>query len=760
MNNTPKMLEETQELMQELNRKYNPAPDGKQVEYVNMEILFGRTIGNTLMNLPKDHALRQTMRNLGFTEETLEDLEREPSLGNGGLGRLAAGLLESAATKGFPFAVNTLRYRLGLLKQEIVDGRQVDREDPWLKADGTNPYERVMPEDGQQVWFRDESGCWVCVNMIPSLIPQLGRGGNVAYLRTWKVGSVRPEGPVSIHKYERIDAQLYCDDSDDAGKLTRIRQEYALSSAIVGLVLTNCRRRGIRVQDLPKYYCLHINDTHASFMIPELLHRLLEDYHFTMDQAWKIVTGTFVYTNHTILSEALEKWPVWMIQTVLPHIYDAIDRIHKRFQEDLRKNHPEIGDSTRHSMAIIRDGLIHMAYMDIYAAASVNGVAKLHTEILCKHELSNFYRVMPWKFCNITNAVTHRKFLIQANPELAQLITDCLGSEDWIDDMSLVSGLLPFCDSPQVQQKFLAIRALRKEKLSRYLADHQGVEIPPHFLFDIHIKRIHEYKRQAMNALRIICLYQLLKDNPDLEMAPVAFLFGGKAAMSYKQAKLTIELITALERTINNDPDVNKKLRVCFVEDYNVSKAMLLIPAADVSEQISTASKEASGTGNMKFQMSGALTMGTMDGANVEICEAVGEESMFVFGLPSQQVIDYEKNGGYDPLALYRTNPMIRRAVDALTDGTFLRLNPPKGESDRFDDLKQEWLYGMHGNAPDRYFVLKDLESYLDAFWRMNRLYREQPQLWATHSLKNIACSGNFSSDRMLRDYAEQVWKL
>ena len=752
-----------QEISRELLKDWKPPKVGRQVVYASAEVLPGRILLNNLMNLPDDHPIRRKMEACGITAEQLAKMEEQAAdaaMGNGGLGRLAACMLESATNGGLPFTLSTICYNEGLFKQDIRYGRQTEQPDLWLEPDGSHPFEQICRERVQRVYFRHSDNNWVEVEMVPSLFPQVGLNGHVNVVLAWKVGQVRSQRPTDLTRYYNIDKQLYGKDSHDEGKKLRICQFYALSTATVGWMLDHCKANSIPVERIPEQFCLHINDTHCAFMIPELLRRLLDENGLSWKKAEKIVRETFVYTNHTILAEALEKWPVWMIREMMPRISELVWTLSDSAACYYRNRCPGIPETDIDKMRIVRHDQVHMAHMAIVNSYSVNGVARIHTNILCQRELKPFYNQEPRKFHNVTNGVSQRLFLAAANPALAKLIDECIGSAGWRTDMSKISSMKPYISKPEVQKRFLDIRKECKKQLSRYLAEHQGVEIPPHFMFDIQVKRIHLYKRQLMNCLRILDLYFRLKDDPGMELAPVAFIFGGKAAMEYRQAKLVIELIHAIARMVNNDPDVRDKMRVCFVKNYNVSKAMLLFPATDISEQISTASKEASGTGCFKAQMNGSILLGTMDGANVEISEAVGEDAMFVFGMRSGEIMACEKHGGYDPMKLYHAEPRIRRAVNALVDGTLLRDHPPAGEPDRFDELWNALLLGENGNRPDSFFVLGDLMSYIEASDRANTLYRRDPARWAELSLHNIACSGDFSSDRMVTEYAREIWKL
>lgn len=744
----------------------------RTVIYTSMEILPGSTVANTLMNLAEESPFLQTLRELKVTYDDLIQSDTAPALGNGGLGRLTACIGESAATQNVPMIVSVPRHTQGLFRQKLENGRQVEVPDQWLNEDGTYFFEFPRQEYAQWVSFRDDCGGFVKVKMVPCLIPMIGATGGCTTIYAWKVGTVLAPVAANRERYLRIDRQLYCEDSDDEGKKVRLVQESALSQATVRLAIQKCYEQGKTVMDLPELFCLHINDTHASLMIPELIRILLDEYLVGRDDAWDvawdIATRTFVYTNHTIMKEALEKWPLWMLQQLMPRTCQIIVEIDRRMVERMEREvqanpsglNPPLSREELDSMRIIADGRVHMAHMDIFTACSVNGVARLHTDILKERELKAFHRLMSTKICNVTNGVTHRKFLVFANPEERKFITDCLKQEDWIEDMTRLETLLPFAEEEQARQDFLKMRKARKEVLAQYVKETRGIALPVDFIFDVQVKRFHMYKRQLLNCLRIIDLYLSLKKDPALDITPTAFILAGKAAAGYRQAKLVIELVLTLEKLINDDPEVNGKIRVCFIENYNVSNAMKIFPATDISEQISTASTEASGTSNMKFMLSGAITLGTLDGANVEIHEAVGDESMYLFGLRSEEVMAYQaKPGSYDPRKLYESNARLRRAVDTLIDGTLLREMPAPGESDRFEELYHELLYGLDGNPADQYFVLADFESYREAFLRMNHDYRDSSK-WTRNAIRNIALSGFFSSDRTVKDYCEKVWKI
>lgn len=733
--------------------KANPK-EGKEVFYVSMEALPGRTFGNTVMNLPEREVLYRIMKELGITVDMVECMERDPSIGNGGLGRLGPCMMESSASQNYNFTLVVPCYKTGLFRQELKDGRQVEEPDWWMDENGEYFYAVTRKEDEQKVYFKD-----VCLIVTPSDILQVGRRGTVNALRMLMVTNIEAAAVINTEIYEQINDKLYPEDSAYEGKMLRMVQEYTLSAATVGMAVSKCRKQEKSLEVLEKECFLHINDTHSSWMVPELMRILLDEEHWSWEKAWAKVNVVFGYTNHTILAEALEKWPLSMVRSILPRIAEIMEEISRRFNEEVASC-GMFGKEEAENMQIIRDGMVNMAYMDIYAAYRVNGVAALHTKILCERELSLFYRMYPEKFCNITNGVTQRLFLEMANPKLAGLITRCLRSEEWTEDMTKLEEFSKFTDDPKVQEEFQRIKFEKKAELSGLIEEQTGEKLPVHFIYVIQSKRMHEYKRQQMSCAHILSLYFRLKANPKMEMQPTAFIFSGKAASGYRQAKLVIELIHALADLVNHDPEVNQKLRVYFIKDYNVSKAKIMFAAADVSSQISTASKEASGTGNMKFMMNGALTLGTLDGANVEICQEVGEKNMFLFGLTSGQVMKYESEpGSYHPFELYQKNEQLYNVVNALKDGFLRRKNVPWGESERFSEIADEWLYGKDGNAPDRFFVLEDFFSYDQAFWRMNFAYQDKAA-WTKAALYNIARSGVFSSDRMVKEYNEKIWHL
>jgi len=717
----------------------------REIIYTTMEILPGRTLANNLMNIPGAEVFEKECKKYGFSFAHFEDMERDPALGNGGLGRLAACMAESAATKKIPMKVSVLRFRDGFFRQEVEDGYQKEMPDRWFGPDGTYPLEKKQEWLKQKVTYHD-NGMKATVTMVPYDVPVIGYGGYCNYIRMWGVDGVEAEcGEGKKAMYYDIDGKLYPDDSNAYGEKLRLLQEYALSSATVGSVIDCCKENGWDLKSLPKHYCIHINDTHAALMIPELMRRLMEDYHFIEKDAWKVVKHTFVYTNHTILAEALKRWPIWLMESVIPHVYKVIDHMHHGFSKMLAEDYKGKEFETKlKNMAILYDGEVHMARLAIWGAYSVNGVAQIHTNILCERELRDFYEYMPDKFVNVTNGVTQRKWLYHANPELSAFLTKYTGDNEWIKDLSKIKKIENYAADPSVQKEFLDVKKTNKERLFELMDAEVRRNVDAGWMVDTHVKRFHEYKRQQMNCLKIAYLYLKLKDNPKMEFAPTVFLFAGKAAPAYKQAKCVIKLVHQLKDMINHDPDVNQKMRVEFIKDFNVSKAEIIYAGSDLSEQISTASKEASGTGNMKFMMNGALTIGTLDGANVEICEAVGSTNMYLFGMTAAQVMRLEANTGkYRPMEELNQDPYVKKAVFLLD-----RLQPK---------ITEEWFYGVNTNPADRFFVLKDFAGYVNAFLESNKEYQNKA-LWAEKCIRNIACSGGFSSDRMVDDYCKKVW--
>ena len=672
--------------------------DPKTVYYMSMEFLMGRALGNNMINLMAYKEFSEALEELGLDINVIEDQEPDAALGNGGLGRLAACFLDSLATLGYSAYGCGIRYRYGMFKQEIRDGFQREVPDDWLR-DG-NPFELRRTEYTKVIKF----------------------GGNVA-----------------------------CREED--GRLIWYQENYQ-SVFISASVQTAIEKYMSKHHDIHKFYekvTFQLNDTHPTVAIAELMRILLDDFHLEWDEAWEITTKTCAYTNHTIMAEALEKWPVDLFQRLLPRIYQIVEEINRRFLMDIVNRYPEPADKIK-KMAIIADGQVKMAHMAIVAGYSVNGVARLHTEILKNQELRDFYEMYPQKFNNKTNGITQRRFLLHGNPLLADWVTKKVG-EDWIVDLPVIEGLVKYVDDPVAQREFMEIKRKNKVRLAKYIKEHNGVTVDPDSIFDVQVKRLHEYKRQLMNILHVMYLYNEIKKNPTMEFYPRTFIFGAKAAAGYKNAKLTIKLINAVADKVNNDPVVKDRIKVVFIEDYRVSNAELIFAAADISEQISTASKEASGTGNMKFMLNGALTLGTMDGANVEIVEEVGNENAFIFGLSSDEVIKYENHGGYNPMDIYNSDAEIRKIVDQLVDGTYA------DDRELFRSLYNSLLNTLDTDKADRYFILKDFHAYADAQKRVEKAYKDKTG-WARSAMLNVAKVGKFTSDRTIQQYVDEIWHL
>ena len=751
--------------------------DPKTVYYLSMEFLMGRALGNDLINLQEYKPVKEALEELGLDLNLIEDQEPDSALGNGGLGRLAACLLESLATLGYAAYGCGIRYRYGMFKQEIRDGYQVEVPDNWLK-DG-NPFELRRPEYAKEVKFGgyvnvhvDENGRnnfvqegYQSVRAIPYDLPIVGYGnGIVNTLRIWDAEAVDCFQLDSFDKgdYQKAVEQenlarnivevLYPNDNHYAGKELRLKQQYFFISASVQEAVDKYMRKH---DDIHKFYekvTFQLNDTHPTVAIAELMRILMDEYYLTWDEAWAVTTKTCAYTNHTIMAEALEKWPIELFSRLLPRIYQIIEEINRRFVEQIQQKYPNNPEKIR-KMAIIYDGQVKMAHLAIVAGYSVNGVAKLHTEILKKQELKDFYEMMPQKFNNKTNGITQRRFLLHGNPLLADWVTAHVGS-DWITDLPKINKLKVYADDEKAQQEFMNIKYQNKVRLAQYILEHNGIQVDPRSIFDVQVKRLHEYKRQLLNILHVMHLYNQLKDNPEMDFYPRTFIFGAKAAAGYYNAKMTIKLINSVADVVNNDPAINGKIKVVFIENYRVSNAELIFAAADVSEQISTASKEASGTGNMKFMLNGALTIGTMDGANVEIVEEVGKENAFIFGLSSDEVIKYENFGGYDPNEIFNNDPDVRRVLMQLINGTYSPNDP-----DRFRTLYNSLLNTLSTAKADTYFILKDFRSYADAQKQVEKAYRDEKG-WAKSAILNVACSGKFTSDRTIQEYVDEIWHL
>ena len=752
--------------------------DPKMVYYMSMEFLMGRALGNNMINLTEYKEVKEALEEMGFDLNVIEDQEPDAALGNGGLGRLAACFLDSLATLGYAAYGCGIRYRYGMFKQKIENGYQVEVPDNWLK-DG-NPFELRRPEYAKEVKFGgyirveyDEATKrnkfiqegYQSVRAIPFDIPIVGYNNNVVNtLRVWDAEAINDFQLDSFDKgdYQKAVEQenlarnivevLYPNDNHYAGKELRLKQQYFFISASVQAAVAKYKKNH---SDIRKFYekaTFQLNDTHPTVAVAELMRILLDEEGLEWDEAWEVTTKTCAYTNHTIMAEALEKWPIELFSRLLPRIYQIIEEINRRFVEEIQKKYPGNQEKIR-KMAIIYDGQVKMAHLAICAGYSVNGVAALHTEILKNQELKDFYEMMPEKFNNKTNGITQRRFLLHANPLLADWVTEHIGDE-WITDLAQISKLKVYVDDEKAQQEFMNIKYQNKLRLAKYIREHNGIDVDPRSIFDVQVKRLHEYKRQLLNILHVMYLYNKIKDHPEMPFYPRTFIFGAKAAAGYRRAKLTIKLINSVADVINNDKSINGKLKVVFIEDYRVSNAEWIFAAADVSEQISTASKEASGTGNMKFMLNGAPTLGTMDGANVEIVQEVGEENAFIFGLSAQEVINYENNGGYNPMDYFNNDQDIRRVLMQLINGEYASDDP-----ERFRDIYDSLLNTNSSDRADTYFILADFKSYAEAQERVEKAYRDETG-WARMAMMNTACSGKFTSDRTIQQYVDEIWHL
>ena len=751
--------------------------DPKMVYYLSMEFLMGRALGNNIINLQAYKEVKEALEELGLDLNVIEDQEPDPALGNGGLGRLAACFLDSLATLGYAAYGCGIRYRYGMFKQEIRDGFQVEVPDNWLQ-DG-NPFELRRPEYAKEIRFggyvnvyMDENGRqhfkqegYQAVRAIPYDLPIVGYGnGIVNTLRIWDAEAVNCFQLDSFDKgdYQKAVEQenlarnivevLYPNDNHYAGKELRLKQQYFFISASVQAAVAKYMRKHDDIRKFHEKVTFQLNDTHPTVAIAELMRILMDEHYLTWEEAWAVTTKTCAYTNHTIMSEALEKWPIELFSRLLPRIYQIVEEINRRFIIEIERKYPGNQEKIR-KMAIVYDGQVKMAHLAIAAGYSVNGVARLHTEILKHQELKDFYEMMPEKFNNKTNGITQRRFLLHANPLLADWVTAHVGN-DWITDLPQIGRLKVYADDEKAQQEFMNIKYQNKVRLAKYIREHNGIEVNPRSIFDVQVKRLHEYKRQLLNILHVMYLYNELKDHPDMEFYPRTFIFGAKAAAGYRNAKLTIKLINAVADVVNNDPTIGDKIKVVFIENYRVSNAEIIFAAADVSEQISTASKEASGTGNMKFMLNGALTLGTMDGANVEIVEEVGEENAFIFGLSSDEVIRYENYGGYDPNEIFNNDPDVRRVLMQLINGTYSPHDP-----ELFRTLYNSLLNTLSTNKADMYFILKDFKAYAEAQRKVEAAYRNESG-WARSAILNVACAGKFTSDRTIKEYVDEIWKL
>ena len=742
----------------------------KTVYYLSMEFLMGRALGNNLINLTFYDEIKEALDELGFDLNVIEDQEPDAALGNGGLGRLAACFLDSLATLGYPAYGCGIRYRYGMFKQAIVDGYQVEKPDDWLK-DG-NPFEvrraeyacevkfggyvRVENRNGRNYFIQDG---YQAIRAVPYDLPVIGYGNNVVNtLRIWDAEAIQDFNLDSFDKgeYQKAVEQqnlartivevLYPNDNHYAGKELRLKQQYFFISASIQTAIKKFKENNSDLHDIPKKLVFQLNDTHPTVTVAELMRILMDEEGMEWDEAWEITTHTCAYTNHTIMAEALEKWPIDLFSRLLPRVYQIIEEINRRYVAEIEAKYP--GDQSKvKNMAILYDGQVKMAHLAIAGSFSVNGVAKLHTEILEKRELKDFYEMRPEQFNNKTNGITQRRFLLHANPLLSNWVTDKIGDE-WITDLSQMSKLKVYVDDAKCQQEFMNIKYQNKIRLANYIKEHNGIDVDPRSIFDVQVKRLHEYKRQLLNILHVMYLYNELKTNPGMDIVPRTFIFGAKAAAGYKRAKLTIKLINSVADVINNDASINGKIKVVFIENYRVSNAEIIFAAADVSEQISTASREASGTGNMKFMLNGALTLGTMDGANVEIVEEVGIENAFIFGLSAEEVMKYEREGGYNPMDIYNNNQAVRTVLTQLING-FYSPDDPERFRELYDALTKE----------DVYFILKDFDSYAEAHRKVDAAYRDEAA-WARSAMLNTACAGKFSSDRTIQEYVDDIWKL
>ena len=759
---------------QELYKKEDP----KTVYYLSMEFLMGRALGNNLINMTEYKEVEEALDEMGINLNVIEDQEPDAALGNGGLGRLAACFLDSLATLGYAAYGCGIRYRYGMFKQKIENGYQVETPDNWLKEG--NPFELRREEYAKEVRFGGDIRMqkdpvtgkdqfiqenYQSVLAVPYDMPIVGYGdGIVNTLRIWDAQPIVEFKLDSFDKgeYHKAVEQenlaktivdvLYPNDNHYAGKELRLKQQYFFISASLQAMLEKYKKSHSDIHKLHEKVTLQLNDTHPTVAIPELMRLLIDEEGLTWEEAWDVVTKTCAYTNHTIMAEALEKWPIDLFSKLLPRIYQIVQEIDRRFVAQVRQLYPGNEEKVR-KMAILYDGQVKMAHMAIVSGYSVNGVARLHTEILKNQELKDFYEMMPEKFNNKTNGITQRRFLLHGNRLLADWVTDKIGS-GWITDLSQIGKLKAYADDPKAQKEFMEIKFKNKERLAKYILEHNGIEVDPRSIFDVQVKRLHEYKRQLLNILHVMYLYNQIKSHPEMSFYPRTFIFGAKAAAGYKRAKQTIKLINSVADVINNDRSINGKIKVVFIEDYRVSNAEMIFAAADVSEQISTASKEASGTGNMKFMLNGAPTLGTMDGANVEIVEEVGIENAFIFGLSSDEVINYENHGGYRPIDIYNSDQDIHRVVDQLVDGTYA-----KGDPNMYRDLYNSLLNTSTTDRADMYFILKDFRSYAEAQKHVEEAYIDTDG-WAKMALLNTACCGKFTSDRTIEEYVNDIWKL
>ena len=751
--------------------------DPKMVYYMSMEFLMGRALGNNLINLTAYKEVKEALDEIGFDLNMIEDQEPDPALGNGGLGRLAACFMDSLATLGYAAYGCGIRYRYGMFKQKIKDGYQVEVPDNWLK--NGYPFELRRPEHSFEVKFGGyvqaepaENGRtkfvqknYQSVLAVPYDMPIVGYNNNM--VNTLMIWDAEPMECFELDSFDKGDYRkaveqenlarnlvevLYPNDNHIQGKELRLKQQYFFVSASVQRAVARYKKYHPDIHKLSEKVTIQMNDTHPTVAVVELMRILLDEEGLTWDEAWAITTKTCAYTNHTIMAEALEKWPIEIFSRLLPRIYQIVEEINRRFLLEVEEEYPG-NQYKKDKMAIIHDGQVKMAHLAICAGYSVNGVAKLHTEILEKQELKDFYEMMPQKFNNKTNGITQRRFLLHGNPLLSAWITDKIG-DAWVTDLPQLKKLLPYVDDEKAQQEFMQIKRKNKVRLAKYIKEHNGIDVDPDSIFDVQVKRLHEYKRQLLNILHVMYLYNELKKNPDMDMTPRTFIFGAKAAAGYRIAKLTIKLINNVADVINNDASINGKIKVVFIENYRVSNGEIIFAAADVSEQISTASKEASGTGNMKFMLNGAMTLGTMDGANVEIVQEVGIENAVIFGLSSDEVIRYENEGGYDPMEIFNNDQAVREILTELINGKYSPEDP-----EMFRDIYNSLLSNQGGRRADTYFILKDFRSYAEAQKQIDARYKNSAD-WAKSVMLNVANAGKFSSDRTIEEYVSDIWKL
>ena len=746
------------------------AQDKKTVYYMSMEFLMGRALGNNMINLTCYDEVREALEEMGLDLNLIEDQEPDAALGNGGLGRLAACFLDSLATLGYPAYGCGIRYHYGMFKQKIENGYQIETPDDWLK--NGNPFEIRRDEYSVEVKFggyvdvENHNGRskfvqkgYQSVRAVPYDMPVVGYGNHIVNtLRIWDAEAINTFNLDSFDKgeYQKAVEQenlarticevLYPNDNHMAGKELRLKQQYFFISASVQRAVQKYKETHDDIRKFHEKVTFQLNDTHPTVAVAELMRILVDEEDLTWEEAWDVTTKTCAYTNHTIMAEALEKWPIELFSRLLPRVYQIVEEINRRFVMEIQAKYPGDQEKVR-KMAILYDGQVRMAHLAIAGSFSVNGVARLHTDILKKRELKDFYEMMPEKFNNKTNGITQRRFLLHGNPLLASWVTDKIG-DDWITDLSHIGKLGVYVDDEKCQQEFMNIKYQNKVRLAKYIKEHNGIDVDPRSIFDCQVKRLHEYKRQLMNIMHVMHLYNLLKEHPEMDIVPRTFVFGAKAAAGYDTAKLTIKLINAVADRVNNDPAINGRVKVVFIEDYRVSNAELIFAAADVSEQISTASKAASGTGNMEFMLNGAVTIGTMDGANVEIVEEVGEENAFIFGMSAEQVMEYEKNKNYHPADLYNSHDDIRRVMTQMINGFYCPENPDLFRP-LYDTLMQK----------DMYFILADFESYKEAQKRVEAAYRDEKR-WARMAMMQTAHCGKFSSDRTIEEYVQDIWHL